>query len=124
MKSAIIVADDSALIRNIISKKLSNEYIVLQASNGKEVVRLITQNTQFNIIGLILDLVMPEYDGFYVLDYYKQNNLFNKIPVAIISGDDSKATIDKTFKYPIVDMLNKPLSNENIKSIVEKMKIR
>lgn len=124
MKNAIIVADDSALIRNIISKKLGNQYIVLQASNGKDVVRLITQNKQFNIIGLILDLVMPDYDGFYVLDYYKQNNLFNKIPVAIISGDDSRTTIDKAFKYPIVDMLNKPLSSENIKSIVEKMKIR
>ena len=94
MKNAIIVADDSALIRNIISKKLSDEYIVLQ------------------------------YDGFYVLEYYKQNNMFNKIPVAIISGDDSKSTIDKAFKYPIVDLLNKPLSTENIKNIVDKMKMR
>ena len=124
MKEAIIVADDSALIRNLISKKLSDEYIVLQASNGKEVIRLITQNKQFKIIGLILDLTMPEYDGFYVLEYYQKNNLFNKIPVAIISGDDSKSTIDKAFKYPIVDLLNKPLSTENIKNIVDKMKMR
>ena len=124
MKNAIIVADDSALIRNIISKKLSDEYIVLQASNGREVIQLITQNKQFKIIGLILDLTMPEYDGFYVLEYYKKNNMFNKIPVAIISGDDSKSTIDKAFKYPIVDLLNKPLSTENIKNIVNKMEIR
>ena len=124
MKEAIIVADDSALIRNLISKKLSDEYIVLQASNGQEVIRLITQNKQFKIIGLILDLTMPEYDGFYVLEYYQKNNLFNKIPVAIISGDDSKSTIDKAFKYPIVDLLNKPLSTENIKNIVNKMKMR
>ena len=124
MKNAIIVADDSALIRNIISKKLSDEYIVLQASNGREVIQLITQNKQFKIIGLILDLTMPEYDGFYVLEYYKKNNMFNKIPVAIISGDDSKSTIDKAFKYPIVDLLNKPLSAENIKNIVNKMEIR
>ena len=66
MKNAIIVADDSALIRNIISKKLGDEYAILQASNGREVIQIITQNTQYDIIGLILDLVMPEYDGFYI----------------------------------------------------------
>ena len=124
MKKAIIVADDSALIRNIISKKLSDEYVVLQASNGKQVIKIITQNKQYDIVGLILDLTMPEYDGFYNMEYFKQNNMFDKIPVAIISGDDSKATIDRAFKYQIVDMLNKPLSTENIKSIVDKMQIR
>ncbi len=124
MKKAIIVADDSALIRNIISKKLSDEYVVLQASNGKQVIKIITQNKQYDIVGLILDLTMPEYDGFYTMEYFKQNNMFDKIPVAIISGDDSKATIDRAFKYQIVDMLNKPLSTENIKSIVDKMQIR
>ena len=124
MKRAIIVADDSALIRNIISKKLGDEYAVLQASNGREVIQIITQNTQYDIIGLILDLVMPEYDGFYTLEYFKQNNLFNKIPVVIISGDDTKSTIDRAFKYQIVDMLNKPLSTDKIKNIVDKMKMR
>lgn len=124
MRKAIIVADDSALIRNIISKKLSDEYVVLQASNGKEVIKIITQNKQYDIIGLILDLVMPEYDGFYTMEYFKKNNMFDKIPVAIISGDDSKSTIDKAFKYQIVDMLNKPLSTQKIKGIVEKMQIR
>ena len=124
MKKAIIVADDSALIRNIISKKLGDEYVVLQAANGKQVIKIITQNKQYDIVGLILDLTMPEYDGFYTMEYFKQNNMFDKIPVAIISGDDSKATIDRAFKYQIVDMLNKPLSTENIKSIVDKMQIR
>ena len=120
MKEAVIVADDSAIIRNIVSKALSDKYIVLQASNGKEAVRLVIQNKQYNIKALLLDLKMPEYDGFMVLDYFKQNNLFNKIPVIIISGDDSKGTIEKAFTYNIVDMLNKPFSKKNILNIVEK----
>ena len=120
MKEAVIVADDSAIIRNIVSKALNDKYIVLQASNGKETIKLVIQNKEYKIKCLLLDLKMPEYDGFMVLDYFKQNNLFNKIPVAIISGDDSKQTIEKAFTYNIVDMLNKPFSKENILNVVLK----
>jgi putative two-component system response regulator len=63
---------------------------------------------------------MPNIDGFAVLEYFKENNLFNKIPVAIITGDDSKEAIEKAFKYPIVDMLNKPFNEKDVKIIVEK----
>ena len=64
---------------------------------------------------------MPDSDGFIVLNYFKNNNLFKKYPVSIISGDDSKETIERAFTYDIVDMLNKPFSGENIRSIVRKM---
>ena len=73
-----------------------------------------------NISCMLLDLSMPEYNGFVVLDYFKENNLFQKTPVFIISGDDSRDTIDKAFTYDIVDMLNKPFSMDNIKSAVER----
>ena len=63
---------------------------------------------------------MPGTDGFAVLDYLKQNNLFNKMPVTIISGDSSSEAINKAFTYGIVDMLNKPFSEAKIKDAVEK----
>ena len=59
---------------------------------------------------------MPDYNGFYVLDYMKENNLFRKTKVFIISGDDTKETIDKAFTYDIVDMINKPFSTSSIES--------
>lgn len=122
MKDAIIVADDSVIIRNIVSKSLRDRYVVLQASNGDQAIKLIVQNKNYNIVGLLLDLKMPESDGFKVLDYFKQNNMFNNIPVAIISGDDSKETINKAFTYNIVDMLNKPFSKDNIMNVVSKLR--
>lgn len=121
MNKTIIVADDSEIIKNIIEKALSSEFNILKASNGKEAINYITSDTEKNIVGLLLDLNMPEYDGFMVLNYFKNNNLFNRIPVAIISGDDSKDTIDKAFTYGIVDMLNKPFSMDNVRNIVNKM---
>ena len=47
-------------------------------------------------------------------------NLFEKIPVSIISGDSSKETIERAFTYPIVDMLEKPFSDKSVKVIVDK----
>ena len=63
---------------------------------------------------------MPKVDGFAVLNFMRENNLFSKIPVSIISGDSSKETIDKAFTYQIVDMLSKPFSEQSVKMVIEK----
>ena len=120
MDKAIIVADDSMIIRNIIEKAIGEEYTVLKASNGKEAIKHITDK-KYDIVGMLLDLNMPEADGFVVLNYFKNNNLFKKYPIVIISGDDTKETIDRAFAYDIVDMLNKPFSGDNVKNMIGKM---
>ena len=120
MDKAIIVADDSMIVRNIIEKALRDEYVILNAKNGREAIKHII-NKKYNIVGMLLDLNMPDSDGFVVLNYYQNNNLFKRYPIVIISGDDSKSTIDKAFKYDIVDMLSKPFSAENIKNSVIKI---
>ena len=120
MDKAIVVADDSMIIKNIIEKALSDEYVVLKASNGREAIKHITDK-KYDIVGMLLDLNMPESDGFVVLNYFKNNNLFKKYPIVIISGDDTKDTINKAFTYDIIDMLNKPFSGDKIKAMVSKM---
>ena len=120
MDKAIIVADDSMIVRNIIDKALNDEYVILQAKNGREAIKHIIAK-KYDIVGMLLDLNMPDSDGFVVLNYYKNNDLFKRYPIVIISGDDTKSTIDKAFKYDIVDMLNKPFSADNIKNAVSKI---
>ena len=120
MEKAIIVADDSMIVKNIVEKAIDNEYIVLKSSNGKETIKHITDK-KYEIIGVLLDLNMPESDGFMVLNYFKNNNLFKKYPIVIISGDDTKETINKAFTYDIVDMLNKPFSKNNINNMINKI---
>jgi len=120
MEKAIIVADDSMIVKNIVEKAIDEEYIVLKASNGKEAIKHITDK-KYDIVGILLDLNMPDSDGFMVLNYFKNNNLFKKYPIVIISGDDAKETINKAFTYDIVDMLNKPFSKDNINNMVNKI---
>lgn len=116
---AILVADDSSIIRDFVKEIFSNQYEVLMAKDGQEVINIISADPK-RIAALLLDLNMPNVDGFGVLDYLKENNLFTVVPTSVISGASDKESIEKAFKYPIVDMLNKPFSRENVKLVVEK----
>lgn len=115
----ILVVDDSTIIRNFIEKIFDKSFNVINASDGAEAINIINMN-KYDIIGVLLDLNMPNVDGFAVLEYFKESNLFSKIAVSIITGEDTKETITKAFAYPIVDVLTKPFNERDIKRIVEK----
>lgn len=120
-KKTILVVDDSNIVRNFVKRIFSEKYNVGVAKNGEEALNIIKANMENDFIeAILLDLNMPKVDGFTVLEFMRQNDLFDKMPVSIISGDSSKKTIDRAFTYDIVDMLGKPFSNQNVKSIVEK----
>lgn len=119
--ATILVVDDSNIIRNFVKKIFSDKYNVATAKNGEEAINLIEANKKNdNIKTILLDLNMPKVDGFAVLEYMRQNDYLEKIPVSIISGDSSKATIERAFTYDIIDMLSKPFTDSSIKQVVEK----
>lgn len=122
-KPSILIVDDSSIIRNSLKRIFSNEYEILVAKNGEEAINIITENvlssnlngSKENIVGMLLDLIMPGSDGFEVLNFMRSNDLFSRIPVAIISGDESRETRKRVYQYEIVDMLEKPFNTENIR---------
>ena len=116
----ILVADDSNIVRNFVSKIVPPEYSVLGANDGEEAIKIVTEEKN-NLKGVLLDLNMPKIDGFQVLEFFKSNGIFGTIPVTIITGDDSKDTVLKAFDYPIVDVLNKPFTESDVRNVVNKM---
>mgnify|MGYP000902760085 FL=1 len=116
----ILIADDSEIVRNFVVKALSSEYTILMAANGKDTIDIIEANINNTIAWVLLDLNMPEMGGFSVLDYFKDNNLFRKIPVTIISGDNSEETVKRVYTYDVVEMLVKPLKIESIQIGISK----
>lgn len=116
----ILVADDSNLIRSFVQKMVPEEYTVLVANDGEEAIKIVSQEA-IHLKGVLLDLNMPKVDGFQVLDFFKNNGLFGNVPVTIITGDDSKDTVLKAFDYPIVDVLNKPFTESDVRNVVNKM---
>ena len=119
-KKIVLIADDSSIIRDFIKEAFNDEYEVIGLSNGKEVENIISMYSD-KIAVLLLDLNMPSVDGFEVLDYFKNRDLFKKIPVSIITGNNDKDTINKAFNYPISSMLNKPFNKKDVVDIVKRI---
>jgi CheY-like chemotaxis protein/HPt (histidine-containing phosphotransfer) domain-containing protein len=115
---SILVVDDSDIVRNFISRVFNNTFNVILAGDGEQAINALS--TDNNIKCILLDLNMPGVNGFAVLDYLKENALFTKYPVSIITGADDKETITEAFTYPIIDMLQKPFNEKDVKRIIER----
>lgn len=117
---AILVVDDSNIVANFIKKIFNSKYQVITAADGAIAIEEIKKDINNKIVACLLDLNMPNVNGFEVLDYFKANNLFVKIPVSIITGNDDRDSVDKAFMYPIVDLLTKPFNERDVKRIIDK----
>ena len=117
----ILVVDDSDITRKLIEKVYKDRYKILMASTGREAIDIVSTMPEGDIIAVLLDLNMPDLNGFAVLAFFKQNHLFEKIPVSIITGDNSRETMNRVFAYKIVDVLIKPFSAYDIERVVSKM---
>lgn len=119
-KNLILIADDSPIITKFFTKTFKDDYNILVAKDGNEAISMIEENKD-TLVAAFLDLQMPNKNGYEVLEYMKEADLFKNIPVSIISGEDSKDGIAKATSVPgVVDMLLKPFSAESARTIVNK----
>ena len=116
---SILVVDDSNIVRVFIDKVFAGVYNVISANDGKEAIDYVTKDNG-SIKAMLLDLNMPNVNGVEVLEYFKTNSLFNKIPVSIITGEDSNDEKKKALTYPVIEVLTKPFNERDIKRVVEK----
>ena len=119
-EKAVLIVDDSSIIRDFLYKILSSEFLCIMADDGKKAINLLEKEDSDKIKAVFLDLNMPNFSGFDVLEYFKEKEWFNKFPVSIITGADDKGSIDKAFEYPIVDMLVKPFNENDVKRIADR----
>lgn len=122
-KTSIMIVDDDKLTCNLIAKIFNNDYDVIIANNGKEAIDVLNnvKQNEINLSCIFLDLIMPELDGFSVLDYLNDNNYLTKLPVIIISGNYDKETRNKAYSYSIADMLEKPFNAQVIRHRIENL---
>lgn len=115
----ILIVDDSSIVRNFLQKSFSDEYNVIMAVDGQDAIEKLSDEGELKKINLILlDLMMPVIDGFGVLEYLNGKNI--NVPVMIISGDNSKDTINRAFQYNVVDVIEKPFDAKKIKDKINR----
>lgn len=108
-KKIAIVADDVELNRELLIEILEDEYTPIEAENGLEVMDVIHRSGD-GIAVLLLDLMMPELDGFGVLEKLFEEGRMDCFPILIISGEKDAVTEEKCLSLGVTDFIPKPFA--------------
>lgn len=104
----ILVVDDMEMNRDILEDMLTDEeYEVVLTANGREALAVLEQDyLEFDVV--LLDLVMPEMDGFSVLAQMQRKSLLNDLPVIVISGERDRESEQRSLDLGATDFISKP----------------
>ena len=106
-KPRILIVDDSEFNRAILKEILEETYEIIEADGGNEALHKIDEYGM-EISLVLLDIIMPDKDGFDVLKYMKEERLISDIPVIIISSEDSANYIRRAYEMGVSDYINRP----------------
>ncbi|MDD4717751.1 MAG: response regulator, partial [Eubacteriales bacterium] len=113
MKMKILIAEDSATDRLIIGNMLK-QHDVLTAVNGMEAMNILRNNKGIEII--VLDLFMPEMNGFEVLEAIRADESLSGIRTIVLTNSDELENELKALHLGAVDYIRKPINMESLKT--------
>lgn len=103
----ILIVDDSDMNRAILADMLDEQYEILEAENGVEAVKLLqTHGTEISLV--LLDIVMPQMDGFEVLAMMNRYHWIEEIPVIMISAENSHSVVERAYELGATDYISRP----------------
>ena len=103
----ILVADDSEMNRSILRSMLEESYDIVEAEDGLQAVAILQQMEQ-EIALVLLDLVMPNMDGFDVLSAMNKYNWIDSVPVIMISAESTHDFIERAYNMGVTDYISRP----------------
>jgi len=116
-KQKILVIDDEKANCLLMAQILKNDYTVYVSTNSSEALEVIKRNTPDVIL---LDIIMPELDGYEVLKILKANPATEKIPVIFITGLNNEEDYIKGLELGADDFIGKPFSPTIVKLRLKK----
>lgn len=119
MRYKILIVDDSYINRELLKEMLKDEYDILEAENGKKALEMIEHKEQID--GILLDLIMPEINGFGVIEELSKKGIMKKVPVMIISSEISAENENICFKYGVFDFIGRPFKTSIVRKRVQNM---
>ena len=123
MRDTILIVDDIEANRLILCDMLEGDYDTVQAENGVEAVSMLFAGT-VRPSCILLDIMMPEMDGFEVLELIKTNPITTKIPVLFISAANRGVSEDRGLAMGAVDYIEKPFTPDIVrKRVINQVKL-
>ena len=106
VKQKILIADDSGINRALLMEILGDGYEYLEAENGVRAVELLREHTDIALV--LLDIMMPQMDGFDVLKVMRCYSWLDEIPVIMISAAKDTANIERAYDLGVADYMRRP----------------
>tara|TARA_R110002167_G_scaffold332470_1_gene539340 strand:- start:27397 stop:28944 length:1548 start_codon:yes stop_codon:yes gene_type:complete len=116
-KATILVVDDESSNIDVAAGNLREHYRVMAAKSGEHALRIVASN-KYNIALILLDIMMPDMDGYQVCRKLKESPVSANIPIIFLSA---KALIDDIkygFDLGAVDYITKPLNGDLLRARV------
>ena len=106
-KPSILIVDDSEMNRVILNEMLKDEYRVLEADNGRAALDMVDRyGDELSLV--LLDIVMPDMNGFEVLGDLSRRSAADNLPVIMISSEDSDDVVLRAYELGASDYINRP----------------
>jgi two-component system alkaline phosphatase synthesis response regulator PhoP len=107
----ILLVDDEADILELLKYNLEQEkFEVLVSTNGKDALKKISQNPDL----IVLDIMMPEMDGFEVYEQIKKNKEYQDIPIIFLTAKSGETDEIKGLDLGASDYIQKPISPKKL----------
>ncbi len=116
-KSVILIVDDVASNIQVLATFLKDIYDLKIANNGQRALDLATIEPYPDLI--LLDISMPDMDGYEVLEKLKENDITKNTPVIFVTGSDTIQDEEKGLALGAVDYITKPISPAIVKARVK-----
>jgi CheY-like chemotaxis protein len=116
MKKTVLVIDDVEINIDILVALLSDEYDILVALDGMSGLEVLEEDVNVDLI--LLDIMMPEINGFEVCEKLKLNENTKDIPVIFSTAKTDEESIQKAFAVGGVDYITKPFKSKEVKARV------
>ncbi len=114
---SILIVDDAPKNIQVLANILGDEkYDISYATNGKQALGHIEEN---NFDMVLLDVMMPEMDGYEVCRIIKKNHLYNDIPVIFITAKTDQESLMEAFDAGAQDYITKPFNSSELMARVE-----
>lgn len=104
----ILIIEDHDSIRHLLGAMLSKSYSVTTSKNGLEGLLWLGKGNIPDLI--LLDINMPDVDGFAFLEQMQRSRFFGQIPVMVISGNDDEREIRNCYDLGIKHFFRKPFN--------------
>jgi len=115
MKKKVLVVDDEFTIRELVEMTLSPDYDVVKAENGKEGLEMLERNPDI----IILDIMMPQMDGYQVCEKIKNDEKTKSIPIIMLTAKHSMEDLKRAIKVDVDEYITKPFEPELLKRRVD-----